>query len=87
MGVEIRLQPNSLPGNRVGTSHGTPYYYDRHVPIAFMGAGVTPGASDARARTVDIAPTLARLAGVLAPVDLDGSILVPSDATSSASTR
>ena len=42
--------------------HGSPYEYDRHVPLIFLGAGVTPGMSDQRARTVDIAPTLAFLA-------------------------
>ena len=66
MGVEVRLEPNYL-GQGVGTSHGTAYYYDRHVPIVFMGPGVAPGSSNERARTVDTAATLAWLAGIQAP--------------------
>jgi arylsulfatase A-like enzyme len=59
-------------GTPRGTGHGTPYWYDRHVPLAFMGAGVSAGRDTARAATVDFAPTLARLLGVPSPADLDG---------------
>jgi arylsulfatase A-like enzyme len=40
--------------------------------MIFMGAGVEPGASDAPVYTVDFAPTLAGLAGIPVPGDLDG---------------
>ena len=31
-------------GGRVGgTGHGTPYDYDRHIPIVFLGPGIAPG--------------------------------------------
>src|SRR2546429_4845028 len=26
-----------------GTVHGTPYYYDQHVPVLLMGFGIQPG--------------------------------------------
>lgn len=58
-----------------GTGHGTSYFYDRHVPLVFFGAGVTPGESADPARTVDVAPTLAQLAGIATPDDLDGQPL------------
>lgn len=58
-----------------GTSHGSPYDYDRNVPLVFYGPGVAQGASDARAATIDIAPTLAELLGVAAPEGLDGRVL------------
>ncbi len=58
-----------------GTSHGSAYWYDRWVPVAFMGRGVDPGTSGESAHTVDVAPTLAALAGITAPTDLDGRIL------------
>jgi len=54
--------------------HGSVYDYDRTVPIFFMGAGVTPGAFDS-ARTIDVAPTLANLAGIPAPAAIDGKAL------------
>jgi predicted AlkP superfamily pyrophosphatase or phosphodiesterase len=70
-GVEVRFIPGLLSSAR-GTGHGTPYWYDRHVPMIFMGAGITRGRDVARTGTVDFAPTLARLLGVPSPDDLDG---------------
>lgn len=76
-GVYAREAPYTLfPGSPPAT-HGSPYYYDRHVPLYFLGGGVAPGTSDERAATVDVAPTLARLAGIRAPDDLDGHPLGP----------
>ena len=59
-----------------GTGHGSPYLYDRAVPIVFFGPGVQRGVVPGRARTVDIAPTLARALGLSIPAGLDG---VPLD--------
>jgi predicted AlkP superfamily pyrophosphatase or phosphodiesterase len=47
-----------------GTTHGTAYAYDQRVPLVLFGAGVRPGTYDNPATPADIAPTLARLAGV-----------------------
>ncbi len=55
-----------------GSGHGSPYYYDRHVPLILYGSGVPGGVSDDPVRTIDIAPTLAALAGIPMPDDLDG---------------
>lgn len=55
--------------------HASPYPYDRWVPVMFYGAGVTAGRSSREARTVDIAPTLSRLAGVVIPATVDGAVL------------
>ena len=43
--------------------------------MVFLGDDVPPGRSAERVATVDVAPTLARLAGVTAPADLDGRVL------------
>jgi len=56
-------------------NHGSPYDYDRRVPIVFMGPGIAAGSSTARARTVDLAPTLASLAGVSPSAPIDGVVL------------
>ena len=58
------------------TTHGTPYHYDRTVPMIFLGAGVEAGVSYGPAATVDLAPTLAALAGIQTPDDLDGRALL-----------
>jgi predicted AlkP superfamily pyrophosphatase or phosphodiesterase len=47
-----------------GTGHGTPYNYDQHVPVLFMGFGIQPGEYFDPVTPADIAPTLAALTGV-----------------------
>ena len=74
--LEIRLTPGTVEYTGGGTNHGSPYRHDRHVPLIFLGAGVQPGSSSAPVRTVDVAPTLAALAGIPAPADLAGRDLL-----------
>lgn len=58
----------------VGAMHGSPYYYDQHVPLLWMGFGIQSGVDYSPATPADIAPTLASLCGItLAP--RDGRIL------------
>jgi predicted AlkP superfamily pyrophosphatase or phosphodiesterase len=73
-GVEVRYV-EGWQSKETGTSHGTPYWYDRHVPMIFLGPGIPAGRDATRAATVDFAPTLARLLGIPAPSDLDGRVL------------
>lgn len=73
-GVDTRFVEGWLPMER-GTSHGTPYWFDRHVPMIFMGPGVVPGRDSTRVATVDFAPTLARMASIRVPEGLDGRVL------------
>src|SRR5688572_2408142 len=47
-----------------GTNHGSPYEYDRHVPLILLGGGIKAGRYDRASTPADIAPTLARLANV-----------------------
>ncbi len=47
-----------------GTTHGSPYEYDQHVPLILMGAGVRAKTDPRAATPADIAPTLAKLCGV-----------------------
>jgi arylsulfatase A-like enzyme len=76
-GVVFRFVEGYYPDTSPrGTGHGTPYYYDRHVPLIFYGAGVEAGVSRDPVKTVDIAPTLAGLAGIATPPDLDGQALL-----------
>ena len=72
-GVELRFGERDLvTAYPTGTTHGSAYWYDRHVEMMWVGAGVPQGESDEPVYTVDFAPTLAGLAGIRVPVDLDG---------------
>ncbi len=62
------------PG-RLIAEHGTLSDETASVPIAFWGAGVVPHVYSERARTVDIAPTLAAFLGVRPSETLDGKVL------------
>src|SRR5262245_16811665 len=53
-----------------GTSHGTPYDYDARVPLFLLGKGIAAGEYLNEASPVDIAPTLAFLAGVTLPREI-----------------
>jgi predicted AlkP superfamily pyrophosphatase or phosphodiesterase len=70
----VTLTPLSLFGGIVAT-HGSPYDFDSHVPLIFYGNGVKPGRYAEFVRTVDLAPTLAAIAGVAPTERLDGVVL------------
>ncbi|MHB1191647.1 MAG: alkaline phosphatase family protein [Longimicrobiales bacterium] len=72
LGVELRFGYHTLVTRLTGTTHGSTYWYDRYVPFLLVGAGVRHGSSGTAVYSVDMAPTLARLAGVRPPGDLDG---------------
>ncbi len=50
-----------------GTSHGTPFNYDTHVPLIFMGPGVRPGVYNGRVVMNDIAATLSAMLDIEEP--------------------
>ena len=50
-----------------GSTHGSPYIYDTHVPLIFFGKGIRNGSSTRRTYIRDIAPTLAVLLGTAYP--------------------
>ena len=71
-GLWIRFAEGTIVSYPTGSTHGSAYWYDRHVPLIFYGAGVEAGQSAEPVRTVDVAPTLARLIGIAFPDDIDG---------------
>jgi predicted AlkP superfamily pyrophosphatase or phosphodiesterase len=75
--LALRLVEYTLiDDDQYGTTHGSPYDYDTHVPLVFAGLGVAHGiAITTPVRSVDIAPTLAALLGITPPNDIDGVTL------------
>jgi arylsulfatase A-like enzyme len=64
-----------LLGDTTGTSHGSPYDYDRDVPLLFLGPGFPQRRDTQRASTVDILPTVLERLGIDVPEGLDGVVL------------
>jgi hypothetical protein len=75
--VMVVLDAYQLQGSGpfAGTTHFAPWSYDRHVPLAFYGAPFLPGEYHGRVAPVDIAATLASLAGVNQPSASVGRVL------------
>jgi predicted AlkP superfamily pyrophosphatase or phosphodiesterase len=76
--VIVVPDPFWVPGRLTGTTHGSPYAYDTSVPLLLAGAGIKPGRYTQRVSTLDIAPTLSDLLGILQPSGCEGHILSPA---------
>jgi predicted AlkP superfamily pyrophosphatase or phosphodiesterase len=74
--IVVVHDPNWLAG-RSGTTHGSPYSYDTHVPLIFWGPGsmIRPGLYNTAAAIHDVAPTLATLLRIAAPSGAQGRVL------------
>ena len=59
------LEISDLPGR--GTNHGSPYDYDRQVPVLAWGARVPRSRVTTLVDQMRVAATIARLLGVPAP--------------------
>ena len=78
--VEVLLEPYWMSSSS-GTTHGTTYSYDTHIPLILMGPGIRSGRYDGSVVLNDLAPTLATLLGIETPSGSSGralaEILVP----------
>jgi len=72
--LEIVLEPYWMRAAS-GTTHGTPYAYDAHIPLVFMGPGIRPGRYDATVALNDLAPTVATLLAIETPSGSQGRVL------------
>ncbi len=72
--IAVIQEPYWLFGAK-GTSHGTPFDYDTHVPMIFMGPGIKAGKYYAAVAVNDIAPTLATMMEVEIPSGSVGKVL------------
>ncbi len=65
--LQIVPQPGWFSGGATGTTHGSPYNGDTHVPLLFYGWGIPKGETLRRTTIPDIAPTIAALLHLLPP--------------------
>jgi len=72
--LEIILEPYWMRQAQ-GTTHGTPYNYDAHIPLILMGPRIQAGEYSDPAALNDLAPTLATLVGVEIPAASVGRVL------------
>jgi predicted AlkP superfamily pyrophosphatase or phosphodiesterase len=58
-----------------GTTHGSSYSYDTHVPLIFWGGKIPKGKTDRKVNIRDIAPTISTLLGTAYPNGCTGNPL------------
>lgn len=65
----VLLKPYHLPSAPLGsgTTHGSPWEYDTHVPLVVFGGGVVPGVRGERVSPLAASAILSRAAGVRPP--------------------
>lgn len=71
--IVIVLEPGwYAAGGVTGTTHGSPWRYDTHIPMLFYGHGIRKGSSVKYHRITDIAPTISALLNIKYPSGCTG---------------
>ncbi len=65
--ILIIPHPNHIYYRKTGTSHGSGFNYDTHVPLIFFGKGIKHGETLEKTVIPDIAPTVSVLLGISFP--------------------
>jgi len=73
--VVFVLEPAVISYSQKGSTHGSSFSYDTHVPLLFYGTGITKGASLVKTEVIDIAPTISALLGISFPNGCTGKPL------------
>lgn len=74
--IAVVLEPQWFEGGESGTTHGSPYAYDTHIPVLFYGWGISKGSSADYQTITDIAPTLSVLLKIKFPSGTTGRPVV-----------
>ena len=73
--VLFTLQPGVIVYGPKGTTHGSGYTYDTHVPLLFYGNGINQGKYYQSTKVTDIAPTISALLGISFPSGTTGAVI------------
>jgi predicted AlkP superfamily pyrophosphatase or phosphodiesterase len=70
------LNPGWMSYGHTGTTHGSPYPYDTHVPFLLYGWGIKNGSTSRRTLVEDIIPTITGLIHMQMPMGCTGNPVV-----------
>lgn len=73
--VQYILKSGYFSGSGTGTTHGSPFLYDTHIPLLWYGWGIKKGKTNRETNITDIAPTLAALLHIQAPSGSVGQVI------------
>lgn len=71
----LLFKPGFMEYSSTGTTHGSPYSYDTHVPCLFYGWKIKKGESFSKKTITQIAPTLAQKLKITMPNGTDSEVL------------
>jgi len=74
--IMLVLDPAVVYYSQTGSTHGSPYVYDTHVPLLFFGKGISKGSTAERTEITDIAPTISTILGMAFPNGTSGEPIV-----------
>ena len=72
----VLLKPGYMDYGVGGTTHGSPYVYDTHVPLIWYGWKINPGRNYDKKFITQIAPTLAQKINISMPNGSDSEVLL-----------
>ncbi len=73
--VQVILNSGYLSWGTTGSSHGSWYPYDAHIPVVFMGWGIKSGHATRDVHMTDIAPTISTLLKIQMPSGNIGKVI------------
>ena len=73
--IQYITEPGWITHGMRGTTHGSSWNYDTHVPLIFYGTQIKKGETTERTSITDIAPTIANQLNILAPNGCIGNII------------
>ncbi len=62
--ILVVSDPNFISYSKTGSTHGSGFNYDTHVPLLFFGKGIKHGQTLKKTEITDIAPTMSALLGI-----------------------
>jgi predicted AlkP superfamily pyrophosphatase or phosphodiesterase len=73
--IQYLLRPGYLSGSSTGTTHGSAYAYDTHIPLLWYGWKIKPGKTSREIHMTDVAPTLATMLNIQMPNGSVGDVI------------
>ncbi|MAJ97931.1 MAG: alkaline phosphatase family protein [Flavobacteriales bacterium TMED288] len=71
--ILLILEPGWIEYEKLGTTHGSGYSYDQHVPLIWYGWDIKPGTTSDQISISDVAPTLSNILEISFPNGTSGN--------------
>lgn len=65
--IQYVMRPGYFHGGSTGTTHGSVYPYDTHIPLVWYGWKIRPGRTSRETYMTDVAPTIATMLRIQMP--------------------